>query len=424
MNLASVDFRRRLPNRKEYFWQKLEKGVYVGYRSINATWHARFRKDGKTIKRFVGAADTLRDADGETVFTYRDAIKKAYALQEAHDPEPARSKLTVTVADVCSDYLDYAKARTKSARVVGSIIRVHILPELGRIPAEKLTGKRIEQWMNAFASSRPQARPRIIANPATGRTKRIPKYRESTGIDEHESLRKRQASANRAWNVLRAALARAWKHGDLKSAQWQKAEPFEGASKPVERFLTESECRRLLKHMDEDFARIAMALLLSGARFGEMRHTRVRDYQRRQASLIVTRPKKRGTGTRVIALSEDADTLFSELTAERDGAEHIFLRSDGSPWGDGQQYRRMHAACDRAGIDPPVGVHVLRHSVASHLHAGGLGLKLISEALGHSNVSVTGRVYVHLEDSQLRRELDRHGMKLVKPAKVETLKQR
>ena len=39
MNLASIDFRQRLPSRKEYFWQKLEKGVYIGYRSNNATWH-------------------------------------------------------------------------------------------------------------------------------------------------------------------------------------------------------------------------------------------------------------------------------------------------------------------------------------------------------------------------------------------------
>ena len=39
MNLASIDFRQRLPSRKEYFWQKLEKGVYRGYRANNATWH-------------------------------------------------------------------------------------------------------------------------------------------------------------------------------------------------------------------------------------------------------------------------------------------------------------------------------------------------------------------------------------------------
>jgi hypothetical protein len=45
--------------------------------------------------------------------------------------------------------------------------------------------------------------------------------------------------------------------------------------------------------------------------------------------------------------------------------------------------------------------YALRHSLASLLLAGGLDLKTVSQALGHSTISVTADVYAHVSPAML-----------------------
>ncbi|MMZ71592.1 Tyrosine recombinase XerD [compost metagenome] len=47
---------------------------------------------------------------------------------------------------------------------------------------------------------------------------------------------------------------------------------------------------------------------------------------------------------------------------------------------------------------PKIRLHDLRHTFSSILYDEGVDLKAISEALGHSDISTTNRIYTHLFD--------------------------
>lgn len=53
-----------------------------------------------------------------------------------------------------------------------------------------------------------------------------------------------------------------------------------------------------------------------------------------------------------------------------------------------------------AGIDNPLGIHTLRHTFASLLIKKGVDIKIVSDILGHKDVSFTYNIYVHILEEQ------------------------
>jgi integrase len=73
----------------------------------------------------------------------------------------------------------------------------------------------------------------------------------------------------------------------------------------------------------------------------------------------------------------------------------VFSTSTGRPLdGNNLRTRSFARLLTRAGL-PPMRFHALRHAAATLLMAEGVPIKVISEVLGHSDVTTTLRIYAH-----------------------------
>ena len=77
----------------------------------------------------------------------------------------------------------------------------------------------------------------------------------------------------------------------------------------------------------------------------------------------------------------------------------------GEPCDRRNAFARLEVAAARAGR-PDVGLHTLRHSAASVMLNHGVPLKVVSEILGHSSITITGDVHGRVAPDVSRDALD------------------
>ena len=51
-------------------------------------------------------------------------------------------------------------------------------------------------------------------------------------------------------------------------------------------------------------------------------------------------------------------------------------------------------------------MHILRHTFATRCIEGGMRPKTLQKILGHSNISITMNLYVHVTDDEKRKEIN------------------
>ena len=88
----------------------------------------------------------------------------------------------------------------------------------------------------------------------------------------------------------------------------------------------------------------------------------------------------------------------------------VFTTDNGKPSQPRVFLRAIQNAAKKCGLDDEiqtdrVGVHTLRHYVASKLLANGVEMMVVSRILGHESIKTTVDIYGHLQDSQRRQAL-------------------
>ena len=87
---------------------------------------------------------------------------------------------------------------------------------------------------------------------------------------------------------------------------------------------------------------------------------------------------------------------------DKAGSELLFLSRSGRPLDRHRVFRMVRERAAKAGIDPSLSPHTLRHSFATHLLEGGADLRSVQELLGHASVTTT-QVYTHVDRKRLKK---------------------
>jgi integrase len=174
---------------------------------------------------------------------------------------------------------------------------------------------------------------------------------------------------------------------------------------------------------------VVLTALATGLRRSELLALRWADVDLEQATLTVTptvweatgayglRPHKAKTegSLRTIAIPPILVTELPQLKLRQGemrlqvGPEYrtdldlIFARAGGELWAPSEMGRRIKQLHTRAGLPPEVRpLHGLRHAFATESLGAGVGLKTVSERMGHARIAITADLYGHVH-----REVDR-----------------
>lgn len=238
-----------------------------------------------------------------------------------------------------------------------------------------------------------------------------------------------EATVRQIYGILRVSLDDAVRDG-LLARNPAAAVKRPTITKREARYLTSVEVASLLKAAENTRYHDALALIAqTGLRRGEALALRWDDIDFSAATLrvrgtlsrvdgeLVVTPPKTEKSRRTLPLSPAAVSLLHRVrTRQRvervragnqwDGNRHVFTTELGSAVDPRNVLRALRTAADAAGL-VGVGIHTLRHSAATAMLEQGVNLKVVSEALGHSSIAITGDVYAHVSENALRDAMNR-----------------
>jgi integrase/recombinase XerD len=180
--------------------------------------------------------------------------------------------------------------------------------------------------------------------------------------------------------------------------------------------LTVSEVERLIGSVDTSTAqgrrnRAMLEMLYScGLRVSELISLTLPDLFFGEGYIRVT---GKGSKQRFVPIGERAKQLVllyledrgEQLSKGKSGSATLFLSNRGSSLSRVMVFNIIRRAAQDAGIDKSISPHTLRHSFATHLLAGGAGIRQVQQMLGHSSITTT-EIYTHLDIDHLREAIE------------------
>lgn len=177
--------------------------------------------------------------------------------------------------------------------------------------------------------------------------------------------------------------------------------------------LTQEEIQQLYKHCETARERSILSLGYGcGLRVGEMEQVNMEDIRFRDKMVIVQKGK--GNKRRVIPMSSGVkrdleEYLYNErclLDINLGRREHPFmLNNKGGRMREFTYNKHLKLIIERTNIEAlkskELGIHSLRHSIATHLIENGMAIEQVRDFLGHSQLETT-QIYTHINLEQIK----------------------
>jgi len=326
------------------------------------------RKDGRVVGQY--------EVNGKTRYIYgKDETEVANRVAEAIKNRDAGIDSENMTVD---GYLDKWLSATKDTVRIGTwrryeqVSRLHIKPTLGRIRLDKLNALQLQTVY----------RDRLDA----GMSPRMVRY-------VHITISKALKDAVR-WRLIPYSVADA-----VRPPRQTKPEITPLTAEQVKMLLAAARGDRL--------EALYVLAVTTGMRIGEIFGLKWSDVDLEAGILRVRRtvaadgtvnPPKTASGRRTVRLSTLAVRALSEhpRVAVEGQPQWIFSSGAGTPINPSNLFNRSwRPLLTRAGL-PHARVHDLRHTAATLMLSRGVPVKVVSEMLGHADVSTTLSIYAHV----------------------------
>ena len=239
-------------------------------------------------------------------------------------------------------------------------------------------------------------------------------------VQAYLGARLSQGSSHRSISRLLSSLRSFYQYlvreGDLSSDPTQHLDRPK-PSRPLPKSLSESEVDQLLHAPDtsvvvehRDLAMLEV-LYASGLRVSELVGLTLPQLSLNQG---VVRVFGKGGKERLVPLGEVAiETVTDYLGSTRQAllrdrqSDVLFPSNRGKVMTRQTFWYRIKIYAKRAGIDPNLSPHTLRHAFATHLINHGADLRVVQMLLGHSDLTTT-QIYTHVARSRMQALHEKH----------------
>jgi len=181
--------------------------------------------------------------------------------------------------------------------------------------------------------------------------------------------------------------------------------PYEPDDTIEREILTTQEIKALYNAADETILGLRDRAMLSvyygcGLRSNEGLSLDLSDVMVEKGLLYVRKGK--GYKERYVPFTEAVKTDFRLYLQEcrpklvkQPNEESFLVNNQGKRIGSSTQTKRLKELLKQANITKPIGLHNLRHSIATHLLKSGMQIEDIAKFLGHAYISST-QIYTHI----------------------------
>ena len=166
--------------------------------------------------------------------------------------------------------------------------------------------------------------------------------------------------------------------------------------------LSQDEVQKLLSVVSNQKSRLILSLMYScGFRVSELVNLKLSHFDFQQKIGHVRQAK--GNKDRIFNIPESlAIELIDQAKNQKENNQEYLFSGPKGKLSIRNIEKITRIAAKNSGIEKDVHCHTLRHSFATHLLENGTDIRLIQEALGHSDLNTT-QIYAHISPEQIKK---------------------